>query len=144
MVKRSSARLTTVAVPEHEHPEYVHDGHEHPHLHEHKPVSHEHSAVSEHEHGSHTHPLPKHEHGDLRGELRGVVRALLKAIELGHVNLAQRQPLHAARVIIGDAHGSGCRHGKDPDGVYRSATYIAGDRLVCDLCGADITAEASG
>ena len=133
----------------HSHPEYQHDGHEHSHA----LISHEHDAVpmhghmlQEHDH-SHEHPLAalaKHEHGDLRGELRGVVRTLLRVIELGQVNSEQRRVIHAARVIIGAARGSGCAHGKDPDGLYRNATYIQGDRLVCDLCGADITAEASG
>ena len=124
----------------HSHPEYQHDGHEHSHA----LISHEHDAVPVHDHGSHVHPVPKHEHGDLRGELRGAVRALLRVFESGSLNSTQRQALHAARVVIGDARGTGCTHGKDPDGLYRSATYAAGDRLVCDLCGTDITAEAGG
>ena len=126
-------------IPTHVHPEY-----EHSHEHSHEPISHEHSTVPEHVHGLHDHAMPRHDHGDLRGELRGAVRALLRVIESGNVYSAQRQALHAARVVIGDAHGLGCTHGKDPDGLFRSAIYDEHDHLVCDLCGADISAEASG
>lgn len=123
----------------HGHPEY-----EHKHEHSHQLIAHEHSTVPPHEHGQHDHLLPKHEHRSLQGELRGAVRALLRAIELGAVNAEQRQAIHAVRVVIGDAHGMACTHGKDPDGLYRDAVYDESDRLVCSVCGTVISTEASG
>ena len=118
-----------VGVPEHVHP-YAPLEHTHDHNHEHQ-----HSAVPKHHHDPHDHAVPRHDHGDLRGNLRGAVRALLIVLENGTVNSEQRGAIHAVRVIIGDAHGSGCGH--------ENTAYEGGDRLICQDCRRDLT-EAGG
>ena len=129
------------AAPGHAHPEYemaedhavfYEHGHEyatpehtHDHVHEHQ-----HDAVPKHSH-DHDHAVPKHDHGDLRGNLRGTVRALLLVFEGGALNTAQAKALYAVRVIIGDAHGSACAH--------ENTAYEEGDVLVCQDCRAKVT-----
>ena len=95
-------------LPSHDHPEFAH---EHPHDHQVPP---------------HEHPVPAHEHRDVRGQLVGAVRALLTVFEGGAINTRQRKALHNVRVVIGDAHGTGCPH--------ETANYEAGDVLVCQDC----------
>lgn len=66
------------------------------------------------------------------------VRALIAVFEAGPVNSIQVQALAKVRVALGDIKGAPCTHGRDPDGLYRSATYGEHDRLICDLCGAEV------
>lgn len=113
--------------------QHVHPLEEHAHpleLHDHPLERHDHPLPG------HDHSLPKHDHRDLRAELRGAMRALLAVFEVGSLNSAQQRAIHAVRVIIGDAHGSGCPH--------ELTVYEENDRLICQACRVDLTAQASG
>ena len=77
------------------------------------------------------HALLKHPHEDLQGHLKGAIRALLTVFEAGSVNSEQRKALHAARVVIGDAHGNVCAH--------ENMAFEAGDILICQDCRAVVT-----
>ena len=62
----------------------------------------------------------------LRAEFRGAVRSFIGVMEAGHLNSEQVKAIHALRVIIGDSHGTGCRH--------ETSAYEEGDVLVCLDC----------
>ena len=106
---------------------------------------------------NHQHPEAVHYHSDLsdaisrntdyitsvRGELifhadhvdaKELIRALIKAFEVGNaLNSAQVRALHYAKVLIGDASGTGCSHEervRDKD-----------DHLICQLCHMDVTGK---
>ena len=130
-----------VPVREHEHSEaYAERAHAHEpdfdqvaekeHAHPYALGDHEHGAAPEHEHDPHDHPMQRHSHGDLLGQLRGAVRAMLTVFEAGAVNSEQVKAVHAVRVIIGDAHGTGCLH--------ENVAYEEGDHLVCQDCRAEV------
>jgi hypothetical protein len=132
MAKGKSTRKATEPAPVKE-PLYELPPHDHPLVeHEHPLPPHEHPLVG------HSHELPvhahAHEHKDLRGQLRGAVRAVLAVFEAGKINSEQKKAIHAVRVILGDAHGPGCPH--------ENAVYEQGDRLICQDCREDVTADA--
>ena len=124
-----------VGLPEHEHPLVVHE-----HQHSHPLPEHNHPHEHPHDHGPHEHlhehdQAPRHEHrdlrADLRADLRGALRAMLAVVEIGTVNSEQVKAIRVVRVILGDAHGSGCLH--------ENTAYEEGDVLVCQDCRAIVT-----
>ena len=80
-------------------------------------------------------PPLAHEHPQIQrnvlGQVRGALRGVLAVFESAPLNREQRQAVHALRVILGDAHGSGCAH--------ENAVYEKDDRLICQDCREDIT-----
>lgn len=88
-----------------------------------------------HEVPVHSHPLPIHEHPQIQrnvlGQVRGALRGVLAVFETGTINTEQRKAIHALRVTLGDAYGSGC--------IHENAVYEQNDRLICQDCREDIT-----
>ncbi len=119
--------------------------HAHPHTHD----------VSDKADLNHTHSEAIHYHSDLsdaigrdndritsvrkellqhadHADVVEVARALIRAFELGNTfNSAQVKALHTAKVLIGDAHGTGCDH--------EERVREKGDRLICQSCQMDVT-----
>lgn len=140
MASKKPATTARADVQPHDHPLPFHDHalpeHEHALLeHGHPVVEHQH-LLEGHEHPHEHDRVSAHQHRDLRAELRGAVRAVLKVVEVGHLNSAQVQAIHDVRVIIGDAHGRNCSH--------EHVAYETGDVLVCQDCRQEVNPDAAG
>ncbi len=91
-------------------------------------------------HGHEQRPPLAHEHPQIQrnilGQLRGALRGVLAVFETAPLNREQRQAIHALRVILGDAYGSGC--------IHENTVYEQDDRLICQDCREEVSTEADG
>ena len=130
---------------------YAKEDHSHPlEAHEHKPYAHEHS-LEPHDHTHYhsdlsdsiarlsdqisalkaDHAMTENSLGTFHIAFRAAVRSLLSVFEAGVTNSEQAKAIHAVRVAIGDAKGSGCPH--------ENHARDRSDKLICTDCGLDIT-----